>query len=251
MKFALVLAVLPALLLAACGSGSSTPSGNDVAAAAPVAAAKPPAGTSWLDTVAATPEGGYIQGNPNAPVKLIEYGSRACPFCAKFDAEGVPVLRAGPIAAGKMSYEFRDYPVHGALDFAPILLGHCVAPAAYFPMIDQMMVAQPQLLAKEEDVVREYQQLSASNPSPQQIATLFAEKLGYLDFVKQRGVPEAKARACLADQKGFDLIASRKDAADQQYNIAGTPTFIVNGNVAPAVDSWEKLQPVLKAAGVL
>jgi protein-disulfide isomerase len=249
MKFILVLAALPALLLAACGSGGSTGSGNDVAAAAPVAAAKPPAGTNWLDTVSATPEGGYVQGNPNAPVKLIEYGSRACPYCAKFDAEGVPALRAGPIAAGKLSYEFRDYPVHGALDLAPTLLGHCVEPAAFFPMLDQMMAAQPQLLADEQAIGKQLQ--SMQNATPQQIATALGEKLGYLDFVKQRGVPEAKARACLADQKGYDLIATRKDAADQQYNISGTPTFIVNGTVARDVSDWTALQPVLKAAGAL
>jgi protein-disulfide isomerase len=237
------------LLLAACGSGGSTGSGNDVAAAAPVAAAKPPAGTNWLDTVSATPEGGYVQGNPNAPVKLIEYGSRACPYCAKFDAEGVPALRAGPIAAGKLSYEFRDYPVHGALDLAPTLLGHCVEPAAFFPMLDQMMAAQPQLLADEQAIGKQLQ--SMQNATPQQIATALGEKLGYLDFVKQRGVPEAKARACLADQKGYDLIATRKDAADQQYNISGTPTFIVNGTVARDVSDWTALQPVLKAAGAL
>ncbi|CAN5565905.1 DsbA family protein [soil metagenome] len=249
MKFILVLAALPALLLAACGSGGSTGSGNDVAAAAPVAAAKPPAGTNWLDTVSATPEGGYVQGNPNAPVKLIEYGSRACPYCAKFDAEGVPALRAGPIAAGKLSYEFRDYPVHGALDLAPTLLGHCVEPAAFFPMLDQMMAAQPQLLADEQAIGKQLQ--SMQNATPQQIATALGEKLGYLDFVKQRGVPEAKARACLADQKGYDLIATRRDAADQQYNISGTPTFIVNGTVARDVSDWTALQPVLKTAGAL
>jgi protein-disulfide isomerase len=249
MKFALVFAALPALLLGACGPGGSNGSGNNVAAAAPVAATKPPAGASWLDTISATPEGGYVQGNPNAPVKLIEYGSRACPYCAKFDAEGVPALRAGPIAAGKLSYEFRDYPVHGALDLAPTLLGHCVEPAAFFPMLDQMMAAQPQLLANEQAIGKELQAMQ--NATPQQIATTLGEKLGYLDFVKQRGVPEAKARACLADQKGYDLIATRKDAADQQYNISGTPTFIVNGTVARDVSDWQNLQPVLKAAGAL
>lgn len=249
MKFTLVLAALPALLLAACGSGGSTGSGNDVAAVAPVATATPPAGTSWLDTVSATPEGGYVQGNPNAPVKLIEYGSRLCPYCAKFDQEGVPALRAGPIAAGKLSYEFRDYPVHGAPDLGPILLGHCVEPAAFFPMLDQMMAGQEQFLTKEEAAIQALRAIP--NPTPVQIGTGFAQNLGYLDFVKQRGVPEAKARACLADQKGYDLIATRKDAADQKYSISGTPTFIVNGNVARDVSDWQNLQPVLKAAGAL
>ena len=250
MKFALFLAALPALLLAACGgSGNTTASGNDVAAAAPVAGAKPPAGTTWLDTVSATPEGGYVQGNPNAPVKLIEYGSRLCPFCARFDQEGVPALRAGPIAAGKLSYEFRDYPVHGAPDLGPTLLGHCVDTAAFFPMLDQMMAGQDALVARMQDAGKALQAIP--NPTPVQIGTTFAEKMGYIDFVKQRGVPEAKARACLADPKGYELIATRKDAADQQYNLSGTPTFIVNGNVARDVNDWNALQPVLKAAGAL
>lgn len=248
MKFALVLAALPAMLLAACGSGGSTGSGNDVAAVAPVAGAKPPAGTSWLDTVSATPEGGYVQGNPNAPVKMIEYGSRLCPYCAKFDQEGLPVLRAGPIAAGKLSYEFRDYPVHGAPDFGPTLLGHCVEPAAFFPMLDQMMAGQEAMVANEQAAGKALQAIP--NPTPVQVGTTFAEKMGYLDFVKQRGVPEAKARACLADRKGYEQIATRKEAADQQFNLSGTPTFIVNGNVARDVNDWAALQPVLKAAGV-
>jgi hypothetical protein len=149
----------------------------------------------------------------------------------------------------RLSYEFRDYPVHGPLDLAPTLLGHCVDKAAFFPMLDQMMGAQEQLLAKEQEVARAVQALP--NPTPVQVATAFGEKLGYLDFVKQRGVPEAKARACLSDPKAIDLIATRKDAADQQYNVSGTPTFIVNGNVAREVNDWATLQPVLKAAGAL
>ncbi len=249
MKFALVLAALPALLLAACGSGGSTGSGNDATAAAPVAAVKPPAGTSWLDTVTTTPEGGFVQGNPNAPVKLIEYGSRLCPVCGRFAQEGVPALRAGPIAAGKLSYEFRDYPVHGAPDLGPTVLGHCVAPSAFFPMLDQMFAVQEQLLSKEEAAIKVAQAMQ--NPTPVQIGTTFAENMGYIDFVKQRGVPEAAARACLSDSKNYDLIATRKDAADEKYKVTGTPTFIVNGNVVPDASSWEALQPALKAAGAL
>ena len=40
-----------------------------------------------VTTVVRTPAGGYRQGNPDAPVKLIEYGSRTCPTCARFAAD--------------------------------------------------------------------------------------------------------------------------------------------------------------------
>ena len=247
MKFRFLAALLPMMVVAGCGS--STDAGGNGTTAAPVATASAPAGKSWTDTVSATPEGGFVMGNPNAPLKLIEYGSRLCPFCARFDQEGVPALRAGPIAAGKLSYEFRDYPVHGAPDLGPTLLGHCVAPAAFFPMLDQMMAGQDAMVAKMQDAGKALQAIP--NPTPVQIGTTFAEKMGYLDFVMQRGVPEAKARACLSDPKGYEQIASRKDAADQQYNLSGTPTFVVNGNVAREVNDWAALQPVLKAAGAL
>ena len=42
------------------------------AAAAPVA---PPADGDWSTVVSATPEGGFVMGNPAAKVKLIEFGS--------------------------------------------------------------------------------------------------------------------------------------------------------------------------------
>ncbi|MBX9797326.1 thioredoxin domain-containing protein [Sphingomonas sp.] len=229
--------------LAACG-GAGGDTGS--APAAPVAGKAPPAGKQWTETVSTTAEGGYVMGNPDAPVKLIEYGSRACPVCARFDAEGFPALKAGPIAAGKLSYEFREYPVHGALDIAPILLGQCVGTEAFFPMLDEMFKAQPQLLAKANEVA---QAIGAQQMTPNQTAITFAEQLGYLDFVKQRGVPEAQARACLSDPARIDAIVKRFEAANKKYSVAGTPTFVLNGKVVDNTTDWATLKPKLAAAG--
>jgi protein-disulfide isomerase len=250
MNIRIATAIVPVLLLAACGKGAGTGDANSSAPAAPVAAAKAPAGTKWIDVVTKTPEGGYRMGNPDAPVKLVEYGSRSCPHCAAFDAEGVPELKSGPIAAGKLSYEFRDFPVHGALDMGPILLGQCVEPAQFFPMLDQMMAAQQQLVYRT-DKIPEADQAKLKNASPSEVATYLANFYGYVDFVKQRGVPDAKAKACLADAKTIDAIAKSTESATTQYGINGTPGFIVNGKVATDVYDWAALKPVLRAAGAL
>ena len=251
MKFRIVCAVLPLLFVAACGKGDAGGnSASSAPAAAPVAGAKPPAGQSWVDVVSKTPEGGYRMGNPDAPVKLVEYGSRSCPHCAAFDAEGFPVLKAGPIAAGKLSYEFRDFPVHGAVDMGPIMLGQCVEPAQFFPMLDQMMTSQQQLIGRSEKISDE-DNARLQKASPGEVAAFLANFYGYVDFVKQRGVPEAKAKACLSDPKALEAIAKQTEAASRQYNVSGTPTFLVNGTVATDVASWAALQPVLKAAGAL
>jgi protein-disulfide isomerase len=255
MKFTFLLAALPALLLAACGSGSggSGDAGN-ATSVAPVAAAKPPAGKNWVDVVSKTADGGYVMGNPDAPVKMIEYGSRLCPFCARFDAEGFPALKAGPIAAGKLSYEFRDFPVHGAADFGPAVLGQCVEPSIFFPLLDQMMSSQQAILgdeAHEGALFKNVGTMQQANATPSQIATKFAEDAGYIAFVQQRGVPETKARACLADPKAYEQIAKLTDDAANKYQVSGTPTFIVNGVTASNVNDWAQLQPILKNAGAL
>jgi len=207
-----------------------------------------PAKVNWVAVVAPTPEGGMRMGNPNAKVKLIEYGSRTCPHCALFDKEGLPVLKSGPIAAGKLSYEFRDYPVHGAFDLGPILLGHCVSPAQFFPLLDAMFANQQALTAKAQAAEAKVQAMT--NPTPNQIATVFATDLGYVDFVKRRGLAPARAQTCLAARAGIDRIVAVTNAGEKQYAISGTPTFVINGAKADNVYDWAALQPLLAAAGV-
>ena len=71
MKRSYIALLFAAALVASCGADDegAVPQG-EVAAAV-----EAPAGQQWWDTVAATPEGGWLVGNPNAPVKLVEYGS--------------------------------------------------------------------------------------------------------------------------------------------------------------------------------
>jgi len=248
MTMRLSVAIVAAITLAACKPAADA--GGNGAASAPVAAKPAPAGQNWVDTIAKTDDGGYRMGNPDAPVKLIEYGSRTCPHCGVFDAEGLPKLKAGPIAAGKLSYEFHDYPVHNQLDLGPILLGQCVEPAQFFPMLDQMFANQESLIYRKDQIPAD-EQAKLNTATPTQVIAYLAKFYGYLDFVKQRGVPEAKAQACLADSKALEAIAKQTDAANQKYNITGTPTFIVNGKVVPNAAAYEQLEPALKAAGAL
>ncbi len=245
----ILLALIPFLALAACGGGDK---GNSAApvSSAPVAAVTAPAGQNWIDMVAKTPEGGYREGNPNAPIKLVEYGSRNCPYCGLFGRTAPEPLRKNYISTGKVSWEFRDFLIHGAPDLAAALLNQCVPTEAFFPVLDQFFANQDQFLARTEQLVKTnpalVQQLQAM--APPQAAVAFAEQLGMIDFMKQRGVPEAKARQCLADQKKIDEIAKVNADAASEHGVSGTPTFFINGKKAEA-GSWEQLEPLLQAAG--
>ena len=85
---------------------------------------------------------------------------------------------------------------------------------------------------------------------PMEVARFFAENLGYIDFVKQRGFPEAKARACVADKAALDTLSKNLQVADQKYQVNSKPTFILNGKALAGVDNWETLKPALAPAGI-
>jgi protein-disulfide isomerase len=237
--------VLAALALAGCkkqADESAAPATTNTASAAPAAA---PAG-GWAEQVVKTADGGFQMGNPNAAVKLIEYGSRSCPHCAKFDKEGVPLLKAQYVASGKVSYEFRDFPIH-PMDLAAILVGQCNGPSTFFPILDQMMASQDDMVATLQKLPPTFQNTLTGSPNDQ--ATKWAEALGYIQFVGQRGVPEAKARQCLADPKATDALTKQLNDAQSKYNVDSTPTFIINGNKVDGAYDWASLEPALKAAG--
>ena len=220
--------------------------------AAPVKKAAPakraPTRPDWVRTVVRTPEGGLRMGNPAAKVKLIEYGARTCPTCAAFAVNGAPLLTKSYVATGQVSFEFRDYPIHGAIDLAPILLGHCVPDRAFFPLLEAMMANQRALIGRDAEIPK-VKQDELQKLAPNAVAAYLGKFYGYTDVVVKAGLPVARAKACLADRKALDAIVAHTAAANKTYTIPGTPTFIVNGTVADKVSDWAGLEPVLRAAG--
>ncbi|PCD04165.1 protein-disulfide isomerase [Sphingomonas spermidinifaciens] len=239
MRSFLILA--PLALLAACGGGSE---GNSAAPAAPVEGAAPPAGQQWSQVVSETPEGGYRMGNPNAPVKLVEYGSRTCPACGAFAREGFEPLTK-LVETGKVSFEFRDFLIHGAPDVASGVLGRCGGPGTFFPLLEQMYANQAATLDKLQATPPEFQ-TRIQNLAPAQQVAAFAEQAGYIDFVKQRGIPEAQARQCLADMNTIQKLVGVTEKATE---VQGTPTFLINGEKAEGAVSWAQVEAALKKAG--
>ena len=216
-----------------------------LAGGSPVPAESAPR-TAWVDVVVATPEGGHRQGNPNAPVKLVEYGSRSCPTCRRFAVEGVGPLRANYIATGKVSYEYREYPVHSH-DIANILLGRCVPAKAFFPVLDAMFADQAAANARMAALSdAEFARIQALPIL--QAAAAIAEAAGYVDFMKRRGLSAQRIGQCLSDAAALETLGNRVAAA-RAAGVRGTPTFFINGKQPEHAHSWAELEPLLKAAG--
>lgn len=205
------------------------------------------AGVDWSRTVVRTPEGGVRMGNPDAKVKLIEYGARTCPTCAQFAVDGEPKLVAGYVANGRVSYEYRDYPVHGALDLGPILLGDCVPLPRFFPILQAMMTQQKALVGRAAQI-SDAKGKELEKATPNAVAAYLADFYGYTDLVVKAGLPRSRVAACLADAGAIDTIVKRANFGQTTYKISGTPGFVLDGKVLPGVFGWDTLEPALKTA---
>jgi protein-disulfide isomerase len=231
-----------ALALAGCGGGG----GNEAAAdsATPLAQIKAPNG-DWTQTVAETPEGGYRMGNPDAPVKLVEYGSLTCGHCAEFSEAASEPLRERYVKSGQLSWEFRPYLLFPTDPGISMLL-KCQGAAPFFRLTDQLYADQRNWASKLQQLPpAEQQQLEAMGP--QERAAALVRATGVDQFFRQRGMPQARIDACLADPDALQQLAALTDRGNRE-GVTGTPTFFINGSIVEGASTWEALEPRLSGA---
>lgn len=222
---------------------------GDAATSAPakVQQVKPPKGGDWSQVVNATSAGGFMMGNPNAKLKLIEYGSLTCPHCREFDEKGVPLLIGNYVKSGQLSWEFRNY-VRDAFDMSASLIARCNGRQSFFPLARALYKDQPIWIGKVQQTPQA--QLEAmQNLPPNQEYVQLAKVAGLQQWAAMRGVPVAKSNQCLANQSSVDqLVQMNSDATTQFPDFAGTPTFVLNGVMLKDTATWETLEPALKKA---
>lgn len=230
-----------ALLVAGCGGGDE---GNQVAGppggkkVEPIA---PPAGSDWTQVVEATADGGYRMGNPNAPVKLLEFGSFGCPHCAHFEAEASEPLKNQYIKSGRVSWEFRSFMLFPA-DPAITLLVQCNGPQPYFLLKEQIYATQADWTQRMQQAMDRFAQLP-----PQQRLKPMIEAGGLDVFFRQRGVPQAKLEACLNDTATLERAIAVSQRGIEDFDVRGTPSFYINGSKLSG-GSWAEVEPDIKRA---
>nr|WP_295658563.1 thioredoxin domain-containing protein [Polymorphobacter sp.] len=238
-------AAVAVFTLTACGDNASKAA--PAAKSTTTTAAAAPAKADWLNVITMTPDGGFRQGNPDAKVKLLEFGSLTCSHCGAFAHEGVPELRAKYIATGKVSYEYRTFILNG-VDFAPSLLVRCQQPAAAIKLIDAFYDQQPVwTLPFTKPLPDDVQKKLSTLPQEQQI-TEFAANGGLDAFMRTRGMTRAKFDQCTSDKAGIAALTAIRDEATNKYKLQGTPTFVINGVAQVDTANWAKLKPQLDAA---
>jgi protein-disulfide isomerase len=244
MKPIYLLAAAAAIFASAACDAKKTSDGaaNATVVAKPV---KPPANGDWSQLVSTTPAGGFLMGNPNAKLKLVEYGSMTCPHCREFDEKGVPALIAKYVRPGRVSYEFRNF-VRDPYDLTAALIARCNGVKSFFPLTRALYKDQPNWVGKLQTV--QPQQLEAlQNLGPDRQFVEIAKLAGFQQWGAMRGVPTARSTACLRNEGDVNRLVQMNSDATSQYDVPGTPAFIVNGKLAEGA-TWEALEPQLRSA---
>ncbi len=161
-----------------------------------------------------------VLGDPEAPIKIVEYASLTCPHCASFHNDILPRLKADYIDTGKARLVYRDFPLdRAALQAAAI--ARCAGDDRFFGFIEV-------LYATQDTWAR------SSRP----IDALAA-------VVRVGGLQREAIDACLADKALVDGILAQRLRGDTEFGVRSTPTFIINGEKVVGALTYERLKDVL------
>ncbi len=247
MKRSHILVAAAAILASGACNAEKGSDSAATTAGAPAQAVKPPAGGDWSQVVAATPAGGFMMGNSNASVKLVEYGSMTCPHCREFDETGMQPLIDKYVKTGRVAFEFRNY-VRDPFDLAGALIARCNGAKGFFPLTRAMFKDQPNWIAKLQTVAPEQQQALSTLPPSQQFVEI-AKLAGFQQWAAQRGLPTAKSSACLSNEAEINrLVQMTSDANSEHPQFPGTPAFTINGKLVEKAAAWSLLEPALREA---
>lgn len=233
-----------ALALTACGEATEGETGASTSGS--VEAVEAPAGQKWSDTVSKTEAGGIVMGNPDAPIKLVEYMSITCSHCKDFGEQAFAPLRDTYVESGKVSFEIRNF-VRDPLDLSAAILSRCGGEGPFFPLTEQALGYQGTMFEKAQ-AMGEATYSDILKSAPESRFVRLAEQLGLVAFFKQRGISEDQAKACLADTAAAETLMNGTQKAAEEYNIEGTPTFLLNGQKIEGTN-WAMIETKLKEAG--
>lgn len=231
------------LILAGCGDGggnSQAPVGDT-----PLKQIAAPNNGDWTQTVVKTPDGGFRMGNPDAPVKLVEYGSLSCSHCAEFEEQGGPVLRDKYVKSGQVSWEFRTYLLFPTDPGVSMLL-NCQSESAFFPLAEQLYKDQRNWMTRIQEMPAAQQQ-ALQTMAPREAAAAVVRAGGLDEFFRQRGMPSSQIESCLANPAGLEAVAGIKRRGDEA-GVNGTPSFFINNKRYEGPANWTGLEPALQEA---
>ena len=201
----------------------------------------------WSTIVSQTPEGGFLMGNPNAKVKLVEYGSLTCPHCAEFEEKGGKALVDNYVKKGLVSFEFRNF-VRDPYDITAALIARCGGPASFFGLTRAFYADQKDWIGK----------IQAADPAADAGAAEPAAAGAVQDHRRHGRLPRLRgaARRAQGQERGLPRRSGggERAGADEQrrgVELSASRARRASSSTAKLVRQarhWDLLEPAIKAA---
>ena len=174
------------------------------------------------NTVLEVTEDDFVVGDKNAPVTIIEYASLSCSHCANFHNNTLEDLIKEYVDTGKARIVFRDFPFN-----YPALLGSMVLRCIPEDVRYDYMNALFQLQSKW--VVRE------NAKSTQELYKI----------MQSGGMTKEEFETCTNNVELENTILQALIAAQNEFNIQSTPSFLINGNLVEGNKSIKEFRQII------
>ena len=150
----------------------------------------------------------FVIGNKDAPITIIEYASMSCSHCASFHNNTLPDIKKEYIDTGIVRMVFRDYPFN-----YPALLGsmmmRCIPGDVRYDYMNALYQLQPNWVNRDPKIT----------------------KKELYKIMQSGGMTKDEFDTCYGDLDNENLILEGVMAAQKDFNIKSTPSFIINGNL--------------------
>ena len=146
-------------------------------------------------------------GLEDAPVVFVEFSDFQCPFCARFQAETLPLILAA--YPDEVRYVYRDFPIFGDDSVRAAMAAECAEEQGQFwEMHDHIFET---FLAND--------------------AVQFTEDT-LVSFADELELDTDAFRECITSERYLNEVINDYQAA-VAYGLGGTPGFVINGVVSP------------------
>ena len=166
-----------------------------------------------------------VDGDPNAPVTIVEFSDYQCPFCLRFFQETKPYLDKTYIATGKVRFIYKDFPIDSihAQARAAALAAECAgAQGKYWPMHDRIFQGQDEWANQAQAV---------------EVLKGYGSELG---------LDADQFNVCM-DNETYAAEIQADLAEGERAGVTGTPTFYINGRQLVGAQPLEVFIQVIEA----
>ncbi|MDP3262692.1 MAG: DsbA family protein [Tabrizicola sp.] len=149
----------------------------------------------------------FSLGDPNAPVKMVEYASFTCPHCADFHENVFKNLKRDYIDTGKVHFTLREV-YFDRYGLWAAMVARCGGEMRYFGIHDVLFSTQKEWAGSDDPTVV--------------VANLKTIALA-------AGMDGAAVDACLKDGPMAEALIKRFETNMAADGVEGTPTIFING----------------------